>query len=91
MWGAFDYDFTTGEPDNSSFSVCFSDYVRTSEYKGKTFNTIRYNGTKFTTDKIEMKSKASSMKVLPAKPGSVMIMEYFKKSKRLDFRLEKIG
>lgn len=91
MAGAFDYDFTTGEPDNSVFSVCYSDYVRTSDYKGRTFNTIRYNGSKFTTDKIELKSKASSMKIFPAKPGSVMIMEYFKKDKRLELRLEKIG
>jgi len=91
MIGAFDYEFTTGEPDNSSFAVCYSDYERSSEYKGQTFNSIRYNGKKFTTDKIPLKSKASSLKVFPAKAGSVMILEYFKKDKRLDFRLEKLG
>jgi hypothetical protein len=91
MSGAFDYEFTTGEADNSNFSVCYSDWVKSSDYKGQTFNAIRYNGTKFSTDKIELKSKASSMKVFPAKAGSVMILEYFKKDKRLDFRLEKIG
>ncbi|NII26945.1 hypothetical protein HB364_17780 [Pseudoflavitalea sp. X16] len=91
MVGAFDYEFTTGEPDNSSFTICYSDYVRSSEYKGQTFNAIRYNGSKFTTDKIELKSKASNMRVFPAKAGSVMILEYFKKDKRLDLRLEKLG
>jgi hypothetical protein len=91
MVGAFDYAFTTGEPDNSVFSVCYSDWERTSEYHGQTFNAIRYNGKKFTTDKIELKSKASMMHVFPAKGGSIMIMEYFKKDKRLDFRLEKLG
>jgi hypothetical protein len=91
MSGAFDYEFTTGEVDNSNFSICYSDWVKSSDYKGQTFNAIRYNGTKFSTDKIELKSKASSMKVFPAKAGSVMILEYFKKDKRLDFRLEKIG
>jgi len=89
--GAFDYAFTTGETDNSNFAVCYSDYQRDSEYKGQTFNTIRYNGKKFSTDKIELKSKASMLRVFPAKAGSVMIMEYFKKDKRLDFRLEKLG
>ncbi len=89
--GAFDYDFTTGEKDNSTFEVCYSDRVRTSEYKGQTFNAIRYNGQKFSVDKIELKSKASTLKVFPAKAGSVMIMEYFKKDKRLEFRLEKLG
>ena len=91
MMGAFDYAFTTGEPDNSVFSVCYSDWERTSEYHGQTFNAIRYNGKKFTTDKIELKSKASMMHVFPAKGGSIMIMEYYKKDKRLDFRLEKLG
>ena len=91
MNGSFDYEFTTGEPDNSAFTVCYSDWVRSKEYKGQTFNAIRYNGSKFSTDKIELKSKASSMKVFPAKAGSVMILEYFKKDKRLDLRLEKLG
>jgi hypothetical protein len=91
MIGAFDYEFSTGDADNSNFSICYSDWVRSSEYKGQTFNTIHYNGSKFSTDKIELKSKASSMKVLPAKAGSVMILEYFKKDKRLDLRLEKLG
>jgi hypothetical protein len=91
MTGGFDYEFTTGDADNSNFTICYSDWVKNGEYKGKTFNAIRYNGSKFSTDKIELKSKASTMKVFPAKAGSVMIMEYFRKDKRLDFRLEKLG
>jgi hypothetical protein len=91
MTGAFDYEFTTGDIDNNNFQVCYSDWVRSSDYRGQTFNSIRYNGSKFSTDKIELKSKASSMKVFPAKSGSIMIMEYFRKDKRLDLRLEKLG
>jgi hypothetical protein len=91
MVGAFDYEFTTGDQDNSNFAVCYSDYERSSEYHGQTFNAIKYNGKKLSTDKIELKSKASTMRVLPAKGGSVMIIEYFKKDKRLDMRLEKLG
>lgn len=91
MTGAFDYAFTTGDADNSNFAVCYSDYERSAAYHGQTFNAIRFNGKKLTTDKIELKSKASMMRVFPAKGGSVMIMEYFKKDKRLDFRLEKLG
>lgn len=89
--GAFDYEFTTSDADNSTFNICYSDWVRGSDYKGKTFNTLRYNGTKFTKDKIELKSKAKQMQILPAKAGSVMILEYFKKEKKLESRLEKIG
>lgn len=91
MMGSFDYEFTTGDPVNGNFAVCYSDWVRTGDYKGKTFNSIHYNGSKITADKIELKSKATNTKVFPAKPGSIMIMEYYKKDKRLDFRLEKLG
>jgi hypothetical protein len=89
--GAFDYEFTTTESESNNFAVCFSDWERSKEYKGKTFNSIRYNGDKFVTDKIELKSSASSMKVFPAKAGSVLILEYFKKAKKIEFRLERIG
>ncbi|WP_431214562.1 DUF6770 family protein [Puia sp. P3] len=89
--GAFDYEFTTGEDDNSNFAVCYSDWVRSSDYKGQTFNSIRYNGKKFISDKIELKSKATSLRVLPGKAGTIMIIEYFKKDKRLELRLEKLG
>lgn len=91
MGGSFDYEFTTGESDNSAFNICYNDYERSKDYKGQTFNSIRYNGDKFSTDKIELKTKASSLRVMPAKPGFIMIMEYFRKDKRLDFRLEKLG
>jgi len=91
MTGAFDYEFTTGEADYSTFSVCYSDYVRSSEYKGQTFNSVRYNGSQFTTDKIELKSKASQQRVFPAKPGFIMILEYFKKDKKMELRMEKLG
>ena len=89
--GCFDYDFTTGDEDYSNFSICYSDWERTGDFKGKTFTSIHYNGKKFNVDKLPLKSKASMLKVFPGKPGSVMIMEYFKKDKRLDFRLEKLG
>lgn len=89
--GAFDYEFTTGDETNSNFAVCYSDYEHNAEYHGQTFNAIRYNGSKLTTDKIELRSKASRMRILPAKSGSIMILEYYKKDKRLDCRLEKLG
>jgi len=89
--GAFDYDFTTGDEEKESFSICYSDYERGDDYKGLTFNTIRYNAGKFTQDKIKLKSQTSKLKVFPAKPGSVMILEYFKKDKRIDIHLEKVG
>jgi hypothetical protein len=88
---AFAYDFTTAAADGSDVTFCYSDYERSDEYKGGTFNMLRYKGGKLTEDKIPTKSKASFMRIMPAKPGFIAIMEYYKKEKRLDFRLEKVG
>lgn len=86
-----DFKFTAGDIDNSSFSVCYTDYMKSAEFKGQTINSIRYNGEKFVKDRIKLRSKANRIQVLPAKMGSVMIVEYFRKSKKLQFRIEKMG
>jgi hypothetical protein len=90
-YGGFDYAFTTSDKDVNTFSFCYRNYERTDEYKGQTFEILRYNGTKFVNDKIQLSSKATRMIVLPAKPGFVLIVEYYKKEKKIDTRLEKIG
>lgn len=89
--GDFDYDFTTTDNNRTRFTVGYSDYIKEQGYKGMTFNTISYADNKFSTDKITLSSDAAWMKILPAKTGSVLIMEYFKKQKKLDMRLEKIN
>lgn len=90
-WGVFDYEFTQTDNNHSRFSIGYSDYEKTDEYKGNTFNAITYSDGKITRDKINLKSKSSWMRILPGKPGFVMVMEYFKKEKRMDLRLEKIN
>jgi hypothetical protein len=87
----FDYDFTQTNKEHSRFSVGYHDYERSKEFKGQTFNSISYDAGKTTTDRIELTSKAKWLRVFPAKTGSIMIMEYFKKDKRLEFRLEKMN
>jgi hypothetical protein len=90
-YGGFDYSYTQGNSDLSSFTVCYGDYVRGKDYKGSTFNSISYTDGKITTDKINTKSDASRSWVLPGKQGQVLIMEYFKKDKRLDAHFEKLN
>lgn len=89
--GAFDYSFTEKTADASSFAVGYTDYIREDDYKGGTFNSITYDNGKFTTDRVNLKSKAKSLTVLPGKPGSILIVEYFKKEKRLDMHMEKMN
>jgi hypothetical protein len=90
-FGGFDYSYTQINKDNSSFTVCYKDYVKEKDYKGSTFNAITYNGDKFTKDVINTKSEASSSTVLPSKQGSVLMLEYFKKKKILEAHIEKLN
>ena len=90
-YGAFDYSFTQMGQDKASFICGYTDYQKDKDYKGMTFNAISYNEGKLTTDKINLKTEASNISVLPARPGSVLLIEYFKKAKRLDIHMEKIN
>ena len=89
--GRFDYGFTTVESGNTNFNIVYRDYLRKEGIEKLTYSNIRYVDGKFTSDKISINSKADVMKVFPAKAGSIMIFEYFKKEKRIDVRLEKLG
>lgn len=87
----FDYLYTQVNKDQTSFSICYKDYVRGKEYKGGTFNSLTYYDGKITTDKINTKSDATRSYILPGKQGQVMVMEYYKKEKRLDMHFEKLN
>lgn len=89
--GGFDYEFTQVNDDRSSIVVGYTDYERGKDFKGLTFHSIKYENGNFGTDKINMKSDATWMRIMPAKTGFVMIYEYFKKQKKLDYRLEKMN
>jgi hypothetical protein len=87
----FDYAYTQTNKDVSSFTVCYSDYVKGKDYKGGTFNSIGYNEGKITTDRINTRSETSRSKILPGKQGQVLVLEYYKKDKRLDMHFEKLN
>jgi len=90
-YGGFDYSYTQTNKDFSSFTVCYSDYVKEKGYKGATFNSISCNEGKITTDKINTKSEASRSIVLPGKQGQVLLLEYYKKDKKLVSHFEKLN
>lgn len=91
FFNGFDYAFTQTDKTHSMFTVGYVDYVKEKDYKGGTFNSITYQDGKFTQDKINLKKNGSSLQILEAKLGSIMIAEYFKKEKRMELRLEKIN
>jgi hypothetical protein len=91
-YGGFDYAYTQVNKDLSSFSVCYSDFVREKGgYKGGTFNSITCTDGKITTDRINTKSDAKFSAIYPNKQGQVLIMDYYKKDKRLEMHIEKMN
>lgn len=92
LFGAFDYSYTQIPNDRSKFTVCLQDWEKEKGEKGRmTFKSITQNGDEYVTDKIDMITEASLLRVLPAKQGYVLITEYFRKGKRMDMRLEKFN
>ncbi len=92
QYGGFDYAYTQVSSDLTSFSVCYSDFVKEKgSYKGGTFNSITVTDGKVTTDRINTKSDAKFSAVYPSKQGQVLIMDYFKKDKRLEMHIEKLN
>ena len=89
--GIFDYSFTQQNNSRTSFTSAYTDYERSKNYKGLTFNTISYYDGKISRDKINMKTEATSLAILPSRTGSVLVLEYYKKEKRLDMHIEKIN
>jgi hypothetical protein len=87
----FDYAYTQTNKDVTSFTVAYSDYVRGKDYKGSTFNAISYNDGKITTDKINTKSDASRSYVLPSTQGSVLLLDIYRKAKKLEGHIEKLN
>lgn len=90
-YGAFDYSFTQMGKNNASFSSAYTDYEKNKGYKGMVFHSISYNEGKITTDQINLKTEASQLMILPGKPGTVLLIEFYKKEKRLEFRMEKLN
>ena len=89
--GAFDYEFTRTDAAKSHFYVGYNDYERGKDYRGLVFNSIAFVDGKISTDKLPLRSEASRLRVLPAKTGSILVSEYFRKEKRLDLRMEKMN
>ena len=91
--GGFDYVFTQLDNEKTSFHIGYTDYEKGKDFKGMAFTAIsRHVGdAKLTTDKLNLVSSASSMRVYPAKLGFVMISEYFKKTRKMEVRIEKMN
>lgn len=90
--GGFGYEYTQRSQDNSVFTF---GYINREKKKGKKtkyiFGAVTYADGEYSADKIELGRRAYNIAVFPAKPGHVMIIEYIRKEKKLEMRLEKIN
>ncbi|PWB21968.1 DUF6770 family protein [Flavobacterium sp. HTF] len=91
-YGAFDYEYTQVDKANDRFYACFIDYERIKGEKNKNaFKTIIYDEGKLSEDKIYLESESKDFRVLPAKIGNVLLLEYDKKLKSINLHLEKLN
>ncbi|MEL7342831.1 MAG: DUF6770 family protein, partial [Bacteroidota bacterium] len=92
QYDAFDYYFTQTNTSKSMFAATYLDAEKTKGlWKTPIFGAIVHTEEGYTVDKINLQTDATSLFVLPAKPGHVMIAEYNRKEKSLSLRLEPIN
>ena len=91
-FGAFDYEYTQLDKANDRFYACFIDYERLKGEKNKNaFKAIVYDEGQLTEDKIYLETESKDYRTLPAKVGSVLLLEYNKKLKEISLHMEKIN
>ncbi len=93
MYGEFDYAYTSMSGDRKTFNTA---YVNFDREKGSGSNYVVGNisytkDQKVVGDKIRLKNDPTRFWVLPAKPGYVVIFEYYRKKKLATFRMEKLN
>lgn len=91
--GDFDYQFLQKNDANSQFNVV---YINSDKQKGeatkKIVGNIGFGDTgKYAFDKIDLTSGSSFSYVYPAKPGYVMIADYYRKKSQLGMKLVKLN
>lgn len=98
--GGFDFVYSQRDVKRDRFYANFIDYERASDKKEKkgekrkagfVFKTIIQDGGELTVDNIELSKESKNFRVLPAKVGYVLLLEYNRKKKSSSLRLEKLN
>ena len=92
--GGFDYSFCSQNKRDESTSIGYVDYERKKGARNEfVFGALTYYDGQFSKDKIPLGKPRDKdwIRVLPGKPGYVMLLEYSKKEKTLESRLERIN
>jgi hypothetical protein len=91
--GSFDYQFTQLANDGKSADIVYINYDKEKgeDTKRVLGNVIISPDGKFTLDKMDITTKASSSFLYPAKPGFLMMVDYLKKERSLGMKLVKLN
>lgn len=91
--GDFDFRFIQKNDDNTQFNVVYVNFDKDKGEDAKMYvgNIAFGDNGKYTVDKIEMPSGPTMSYLYPAKPGYVMIADYFKKKNQLGMKLVKLN
>ena len=94
MLGWMDYMYTLKSDDNAQITFSYTDHDRLDADAKKTWNfgQIKYDNGKISVDKIPINNpKAEFTKLLPAKAGFALEVNYFKKQKQLSMNFIKLN
>jgi hypothetical protein len=87
--GGFDYTYSQKLPDDA-FTFVYTDADR--KTATGIIGAVVYTPEKtFSVDKVKISKKSTDFAIVRAKAGYFLIIEYFKKEKKLDMRLEKFN
>jgi len=93
--GNFDYQFTSQDPKKDSYQIIYTDGNRKEEgSKEKAdimIGAIKINKGEKATSRFPINSDATRLWYSPAKPGYIVVGEYWKKEKKVKLHLEKIS
>lgn len=92
--GGFDYSFTSRDSESDKFTVVFKDANRKEEKDQKNSDVllgiIHVSGGEKTTNRVGINTDVKSFWIRKAKPGYVMIGEYYRKEKVIKMRMEQL-
>lgn len=92
IYDGFDYNFTQTNRSKSMFAATYIDFEKIKgERNHFVFGAIVHTEDQYTVDKISLQTEATSLTVMQAKPGHVLIAEYNRKEKIINLRLEPIN
>jgi hypothetical protein len=95
--GGFDYRFTSKNVESDTYSIIYTDYNKKKEGEDKKekvdcmLGVISINAGKIELNRVPIKTDASVWWVNNAKPGNVGIGEYYRKEKKIVYRLEPLS